>query len=493
MPWNVYHRGAGQKQAKLNEYYAFSSGEYAPVFNSNGLEASDTNFYVGGNNPYDANESGREFVAYLFAHDPVGEDDDGMIACGSYTGNGTDQDIDLGWEPQYVLIKSVTGGGSYEGWYIFDKMRGMDHALNGENSHLLADTSDAEAANSYGTANYNLVEPIATGFTVEGTSGPSAVGTNGGTYIYMAIRAPMMVEPKSGTEVFAIDTAGSAIGGAAPTMRSPFAVDLYMQRYNKQNAGNMSMGSRIQGGKYEMYTNSTNYEQLISEALDYSNGWGNNTGANTNWIGLLFKRAKGFMDVVAYTGNYTAGYTVNHSLGVVPEMMFFKNRDSQTNWNVYHKILGISDRLYLNTDGASVGAPVVWDASPTASSFSLGTNTHVNGTDDYVAYLFATLDGVSKVGSYTGNGSNQNIDCGFSNGARFVLIKRTDSTGYWYIWDTLRGIVAGNDPHIALNTNVAEVTSDDSIDPYSTGFTVNQVAATNINVTSATYIFLSIA
>jgi hypothetical protein len=366
---------------------------------------------------------------------------------------------------------------------------------------LLANTGDAEPAYAYGSDNYNLVEPIATGFTVEGTSGPSAVGTNGGTYIYMAIRAPMMVEPKSGTEVFAIDTAGSAIGGAAPTMRSPFAVDLYMQRYNKQNAGNMSMGSRIQGGKYEMYTNSTNYEQLISEALDYSNGWGNNTGANTNWIGLLFKRAKGFMDVVAYTGNGTIGRTMNHSLGVVPEMFIVKTRaNAGEQWNVYHKghnggVTPANFVSYLTHDWVPAETASVWNnTEPTATVFSLKNDTQTNYSGyTYIAYLFATLAGVSKVGSYTGNGSNQNIACGFSGGARFVLIKRTDSTGDWYIWDTLRGIVAGNDPHIALNTNVAEVTSDDSIDPYSTGFTVNQVAATNINVTSGTYIFLAIA
>jgi hypothetical protein len=98
------------------------------------------------------------------------------------------------------------------------------------------------------------------------------------------------------------------------------------------------------------------------------------------------------------------------------------------------------------------------------------------------------------VGSYTGNGSTQTIDCGFSSGARFVLIKRTDSSGDWYIWDTERGIVAANDPHLALNrTDIAEVTTDDSIDPVSSGFAVNQVSATNINVSSASYIFYAIA
>ena len=111
----------------------------------------------------------------------------------------------------------------------------------------------------------------------------------------------------------------------------------------------------------------------------------------------------------------------------------------------------------------------------------------------YVTYLFATLPGVSKVGSYTGNGGTQTINCGFTTGSRFVLIKRTDSTGDWFVWDSTRGIVASNDPHLSLNTTAAEVTTDDSIDPDNSGFIVNQVAATNINVTSATYIFLSFA
>jgi hypothetical protein len=110
-----------------------------------------------------------------------------------------------------------------------------------------------------------------------------------------------------------------------------------------------------------------------------------------------------------------------------------------------------------------------------------------------VAYLFATKVGISKVGSYTGNGINQTINCGFTTGARFILIKRTDSTGDWHVWDTVRGIIAANDPHLSLNTTAVEITSNDSIDPDTSGFIVNQLAATNINVNNATYIYLAIA
>jgi hypothetical protein len=173
--------------------------------------------------------------------------------------------------------------------------------------------------------------------------------------------------------------------------------------------------------------------------------------------------------------------------------MIVKKRSAADNWVVYAG--DATDYLILNSTAATADLDTMWnDTAPTGSVFSLGTNDDVNGnTARFIAYLFATLPGISKVGSYTGNGSNQTINCGFTTGARFILIKRTDSTGDWYVWDTARGIVTGNDPHLSLNTTAAEVTTNDTIDPDSTGFIVNQVAATNVNVNTATYIYLAIA
>jgi hypothetical protein len=153
--------------------------------------------------------------------------------------------------------------------------------------------------------------------------------------------------------------------------------------------------------------------------------------------------------------------------------------------------------MRLNTSAASVGNVFVYPVSQT--QITVNYSFPVNGLalnasgSTYVAYLFASVSGVSKVGTYTGNGSSQTINCAFTTGARFVMIKRTDSTGDWYVWDSARGIVSGNDPYLALNSTATEVTSNDSVDPDSTGFIVNQVAASNINVNGATYIFLSIA
>jgi hypothetical protein len=128
--------------------------------------------------------------------------------------------------------------------------------------------------------------------------------------------------------------------------------------------------------------------------------------------------------------------------------------------------------------------------------FTVGTAASVNGSGDtYIAYLFATVAGVSKVGSYTADGNAQNIDCGFGSGAKFVLIKRSDSTGNWFILDTARGIVAGNDPLLELNSTSAQDSGYDNMDPYNAGFTITAYGGTSpyLNISGATYIFYAIA
>ena len=121
-----------------------------------------------------------------------------------------------------------------------------------------------------------------------------------------------------------------------------------------------------------------------------------------------------------------------------------------------------------------------------------GNENGVSGSSgNYIAYLFATLDGISKVGSYTGTGSDINVDCGFSAGARFILIKRTDATGDWYLYDTARGIVAGADPFLKLNTNEAQDAGNDGIDPLSSGFIVT--SSSGNNTSGGNYIFYAIA
>lgn len=227
------------------------------------------------------------------------------------------------------------------------------------------------------------------------------------------------------------------------------------------------------------------------------------TDTRTNWssgtyVSWMWKRAPGFFDVVAYEGDGVAGRTVSHNLGVAPEMMWVKSRTEIKNWIVYHKDLTDNTKyIDLNQTGGENTATTAWNStSPTETVFTVGTATSVNNpSQDFIAYLFASLDGISKVGSYVGTGSTLNIDCGFTSGARFVLIKRTDNQSPWWVWDSERGIIAGNDPWLALDSTAAETTNTDYIDPYSTGFTLTADGnwLYGMNYPSGEYIFYAIA
>jgi hypothetical protein len=210
-------------------------------------------------------------------------------------------------------------------------------------------------------------------------------------------------------------------------------------------------------------------------------------------IDYAFRRAPGFFDVVAYTGTGSAR-TVSHNLSVVPELMIVKSRAVGNNWGVWHSSFSSSEYINLNLNSAKNSAATVWNGVPSTTTFSLGASTLTNSSGQtYIAYLFASAPGVSKVGSYTGTGTTLDIDCGFTAGARFVLVKRTDSTGDWFVWDTARGIVSGNDPYLLLNSTAAEVTSTDYIDPLSSGFQISSTAPAAINASGGSFIFLAIA
>ena len=236
---------------------------------------------------------------------------------------------------------------------------------------------------------------------------------------------------------------------------------------------------------------STGYK-IGFNAADYFNQGGG------SYVDYALQRAPGFFDEVCYTGNGVNGRTINHNLGVTPELMIMKNRSSAGyNWFTWDKSADLSQANALLALSNAAGRPAFSSGNlnstvPTSTVFTIGGDSNASG-NNYVTYLFASCPGVSMVGSYTGNGSSQTINCGFAAGARFVMIKRTDAAGDWFVWDTARGIVAANDPHLSLNTTAAEVTTDDSVDTNSSGFVVNQVAATNVNVNAATYIYLAIA
>ena len=285
-----------------------------------------------------------------------------------------------------------------------------------------------------------------------------------------------------------------------------FPTDLFHSKARNVAFAN-SFYDRLRGATKELVPNSTALETTDATSLtgfDVQDGvrlGADNVGNATvnypggyNYVEHYFRRAPSFFDEVCYTGTGSAR-TVTHNLGAVPELMIVKNRGTVVAWKVYHSAIGNTKFLELNDTAGSTTGSTIWnDTTPTSSVFTVGSGVGVNESGvAQVAYLFSTASGVSKVGSYTGTATTQTINCGFTGGARFVLIKRTDSTGDWYVWDSARGIVAGNDPYLLLNSTAAEVTGTDYVDTAASGFELTSTAPAAINASGGSYIFLAIA
>jgi len=484
--WSVYHRGlsGANKFLMLNSTAAeTTSGSY---WDSQAPTADV--FYVGNNNVPNAN--GVTYVAYVFAHDAGGfgnTGNDSVVKCGSFTTTTSGAVVDLGWEPQFILFKRSDGTGS---WEIIDSMRG---ASLSDSSRLFPNLSAAET-----TAGAAYVYPTATGFVVDGPNRPFT-----GTGIYIAIRRGPMKTPTDATKVFyQLARTGTAADTTITGAGFPPDAHLNSVRNVTNNGFNALFLDKLRGPNIFLIPLSTDAESSSINTLNSFNqdgvtyGAGSNINSNTkNYINWMFRRAPGFFDVVAYTGTGSV-QSISHNLGVTPELMIVKARNlSGLNWPVYSASTGNTNWLRLNTTDASASATGMWNStSPTASVFTVGTSAASNDpTGTFIAYLFASCPGVSKVGSYTGTGTTLQINCGFTAGARFVMIKRTDSAGDWYVWDTARGIISGNDPYLLLNSTAAEVTGTDYIDPLSSGFEISSTAPAAINANGGSFIFLAVA
>jgi hypothetical protein len=495
--WFVYHRG-------LPTPYGASNPTYYAVLNSTAAATEDiiiwdttqptaTTFSVASGGGADACINGATYVAYLFAHDAGGfgaSGSDNVISCGSYVGTGNTAGIggSLGWEPQWIMIKNTTSAAD---WVILDNMRGMNLLTS---YSLAPNTSAADVVSP-------RAYPYQFGFNLP--SANISVNQNGSTYIYVAIRRGPMRRPTSGISVFSptlTDTNSKVTTG--------FPVDFQIFDRTSAQASMPVMISRLTGFQYRVAA--TSVEQSVG------------TGSNpTTWdstgftpISTLagstfhsFRRAPGFLDTVIYGGNGTT-QVVAHGLGVPPELIIFRYRNVGADTSVLSIHINnnpnswTSDQqvLFLNKVDAKVGVGADWLGNntsfiaPTATTFTVGQNGAINQSGGgYTAFLFASVPGVSKIGRYTGNQTSQTIDCGFTAGARFVLIKRLDFGNHWHVFDTARGIVAGNDPFNNFIESQADISSEDCIDPDNSGFIVNQTAIGQLNANTATYLYFAIA
>ena len=489
--WHVYHTSLGNNQS------VYLNTSDAAFGSSPRWSATSTQFTVVTTGLFGPST----IVAYLFAHNAGGfglTGTDNVISCGTFTTDGTGAagNITLGYEAQWILFKRSDGVGS---WQIIDTMRGS--SLTSYN-YIQPNTSSGESSSTSTQGVY----PTATGFYV----GNNFPGANQ-TYVYVAIRRGPMKVPTLGTSVYnAIARTGT--GAAANVTGVGFTPD---SAWTQKRVGALTLGNcimdRLRGGTVNLSMTNGNAEGGIgtSEFGALQEGISVGTDSENNrvaydYINWFMRRAPGFFDEVCYTGTGVANRNIAHNLGAVPELFIVKARTANAaGLGMVYSKTGGADKFLRLFEATTSNLPFTTNTNPWANTAPTSTQFTVDGSggylytnsssDAYVCWLFATCPGVSKVGSYTGTGALQTVACGFTSGARFVLIKRTDSTGDWYVWDSTRGISSGTDPYLLLNSTAAEVTTNNYVDTDSTGFKVTAAAPAELNASGGTYIFLAIA
>jgi hypothetical protein len=223
---------------------------------------------------------------------------------------------------------------------------------------------------------------------------------------------------------------------------------------------------------------------------DNTSGSSNTDGSITSTVSA--NTTSGF-SIVSWTGN---SGTVGHGLGQKPACIIVKSRQSVNNWVVVHQGLGSmsGNVLVLNSTGAASGGGA-GQVEPTANVFTITSGLAAN--DNNIGYVFAEKKGFSKFGSYTGNGSSDGpfVYTGFRPG--FFMIKRTDTTTNWIMYDTVRQPYNTTNPGpIYANLSSAEESNVTltAFDILSNGFkTRNTSSWAESNASGGTYIYMAFA
>jgi len=298
--------------------------------------------------------------------------------------------------------------------------------------------------------------------------------------------------------------------GTGSTFVSPsglaFAPDLVWVKSRSQNISHV-LSDTVRGTGEVLCSNNTRAGSPDSFLTNFNqDGFTLNTSITANNSGSTYvawawsRSIIAGMDIVGYVGNDNSGRTISHNLGVTPKMIIVKNRTTLSDWPVYHANLTASNVVFLqltNAEGAI--SSYAWGAVSSASSTTftvIAGNTDIRNVnksgDNYVAYCFSDVEGFSKFGSYTGNGSEDGpfVYCGFR--PRYVLIKRFDAAENWILHDTARDPFNVTVNELLPNSSAAEG-STTPFDILSNGFKIRTNVNNALNTINATHIYAAFA
>ena len=286
----------------------------------------------------------------------------------------------------------------------------------------------------------------------------------------------------------------------------------------RSGTGSNNLFDTIRGATKRIQSDTTSAESTVADGMTSFNVDGFTLGSNTAYNGsgggsyvawcwkaggaavsntdgtvtssVSANPAAGF-SIVSYVVPSGSGYSVGHGLGAVPKLILAKNRDTSSNWDVYSAFIPNTKRLKLNSTAAEETQPAWNNQTATSTVFySLGGGSWHGVGGNMINYVFCDVPGYSKFGKFTGNGSNDGPFIHLNFRPAFVIIKRTDSTSSWQIWDNKRDIDNVTTHRLRADLLNAEDTGSVDIDFLSNGFKLRN---TGINQSGGTYIYIAFA
>ncbi len=493
--WFVYHSGAGLAMGYLFTSDAFSTTNNA-AYAYYQTAPTSTVFSVSNDGGSQGNNSGEDYVTYLFAEKA------GYSKFGIYTGNGsaTGPIVTTGFEPAFIIIKRTD---SADNWSMTDNKRSTS---NPRSNALFPNLTQTELTSGY-SVNY-----LSNGFQIADSG--AGVNANGGTFLYIA---------------FGSDAS------AAPVLANSFTTNLYTGNSGTQILGtgfqpslvwikdrsatrDHNLTDSIRGVTHPIYittgaqlTNSTFLTSFNTDGFSLGNqaasnenledfvawSWKANLAPTINTDGdtqaiVSANSAAGF-SIASYTGTGSV-QTVGHGLSAAPQMIILKKISNTQNWNTGADGIGWTKYMELNQTGAAAIETTVWNnTAPSSTVVTLGgsNNTNANG-EDYIMYAWHDVSGYQKFGSYTGTGGNNRSITGLGFQPAWIMIKSTSISSDWSIFDSSRG----SNKTLAAQTNAVEVTDDSNgyISSFdSDGFTTQVGSSDDVNVNNfnETYIYMA--
>ena len=454
----------------------------------------------------DTNGGSATFVAYCFA------DVEGYQKFGSYDGNGSTNGpiVNVGFEPAFVMVKNLD---STEQWLILDNKR---NTVNPRNNLLQMNLNAAESTEAGASMNFysNGFQSVGTG----GGGGSGQINSNGDKYLYWAIAATAAETPTLESS-FNIETY-TGTGAARSVTGFGFSPNFVWLK-QRSDADNHTVFDTIRGVQNQLYPNLTNATGASSASLTSfdSNGFslGTSTALNDSgedYVAWTWKagdfeptintngsltsfvsaNANAGMSIVKWTGT-GANANIGHGLSSTPNFIIMKSATSTGEWLTWHTNYSGGDKyIYLNSNNAVLTQSQFFNALPTSTVFKIGSHGDINANGEtIIAYCFHDVTGYQKFGSYSGSGSDGNsITTGFK--PDFVMVKRTNDSGGWLIFDTKRSDGNPVDDRLEANNSQAEQTNSNNkyITVSATGFAANN-SDTELNASGSTYIYWAVA